>query len=528
MASLEQPAGEATDPAGAGILDLYRSVWQVGRETLIRYRIAIVVELFLIAAWFVLRTEFSVESRAYLAWAIVAAGVAMISPASGLVILVATAPFYEPVSLSRVLGMRHFLVAVLGISVLLRLVLGGWRRMPWPAPVRVAIGVGVVTGLGVANTWRLFPSEWATVATQTWLATIGGAMVLLLVGLWVAATGSRRVIVLAVASSSIAVALSCVELIAPGSISNSSLIWIGFWKDFTPRLGGVIASPNGMAALAVMPVCVLTAVAVLGGGRVLRVVATVGASALFVAMYLTYSRAALLSLFALAVVVAWRLHRRFGQAVFAVGIVAGILLFPTYLQLRSQAGAVGAAEPGSFLVANDGERINAWLTAVAMWRDQPFTGQGFLAYKQLGDAFGDPVLSSPHNEWLRLFAEEGVVGGLLGLAFVATTLSWLSHGRGAVAPGILAGTAGYFTMATFNNPYLFIQVSAVVFPLVAYALVSAARARDRDSTGQPEPTPDAAAEATSRQRALSRLARMRNGGRAQSDSAADETPGPAP
>jgi hypothetical protein len=525
VASLEHPAGEAVDRAGPGILDLYRSVWQAGREALVRYRIAIIVELLLIVTWFVLRTTLSVESRPYVAWTIVAAGVALISPTSGLVILVATAPFYEPVSLSRVLGMRHVLVAVLGISVLLRLVLGGWRRMPWPAPVRVAIAVGLVTALGVANTWRLFPPEWATVATHTWLASIGGAMVLLLVGVWVAATGSRRVIVFAVAASTIAVALSMVELFAPGSISNSSLAWIGFWKNFTPRLGGVIASPNGMAALAVMPVCVLTAVAVLGRGRALRLLAAIAAAVLFVAMYVTYSRAALLSLFALAVVVAWRLHRRFGQAVFAVGIVAGIILFPFYLQLRGQAGAVGAAEPGSFLVANDGERINAWLTAVAMWRDQPFTGQGFLAYKELGDAFGDPVLSSPHNEWLRLFAEEGVVGGLLGLAFVATTLSWLSHARGAVAAGILAGTAGYFTMATFNNPFLFIQVSAVVFPLVGYALVTTARARDLDSTEQHEPTPDAAAEATSRQRALARLAGMRNRGRAQSGPAVDETPG---
>jgi O-antigen ligase len=214
-------------------------------------------------------------------------------------------------------------------------------------------------------------------------------------------------------------------------------------------------------------------------------------------MYVTYSRAALLSLFGLAVVVAWRLHRRLGQAVFVVGIVAGILLLPTYLQLRGQAGSAGASEPGSLLVATDRDRITAWQAAVAMTRDEPLTGHGFLAYKQLGDAYGDPVLSSPHNEWLRLFAEEGVVGGLLGLAFVATTLSWLSHGRGALAAGILAGTTGYFTMATFNNPFLFIQVSAVIYPLVGYALVSVARARNADTIGIDEPPPDAPAEATS-------------------------------
>jgi O-antigen ligase len=496
VASVEQPPVEAENTVGAGVLDLYRSIWRAGRAALIRYRVAIVVELALIAAWVVLRTAFSVESRPYLAWTIVAAGVALVSPTSGLVIFVATAPFFEPVDVSRALGMRHLLVAALGISVALRLVIGGWRRMAWPAPVRLALAVGVVTLLGVANTWRLFPADWATHATQTWLASIGGAMILLVVGTWVAGTGARRFILAVVASSTIAVALSLVELFVPGSISTSRLEWVGFWR-LAPRLSGAIASPNGMAALTVMPVCVLSAFAVLGRGRTLRLLAAAAAAVLFVAMYVTYSRAALLSLFGLAVVVAWRLHRRLGQAVFVVGIVAGILLLPTYLQLRGQAGSAGASEPGSLLVATDRDRITAWQAAVAMTRDEPLTGHGFLAYKQLGDAYGDPVLSSPHNEWLRLFAEEGVVGGLLGLAFVATTLSWLSHGRGALAAGILAGTTGYFTMATFNNPFLFIQVSAVIYPLVGYALVSVARARNADTIGIDEPPPDAPAEATS-------------------------------
>jgi O-antigen ligase len=270
-----------------------------------------------------------------------------------------------------------------------------------------------------------------------------------------------------------------VELFVPGSVSGSRIGWIGFWKVFGPRLAGVIASPNAMAALAVMPVCILTTIALLGWNRdrVVRLVAALGAVVLLVAMYVTYSRAALLSLFGLAVVVAWRFNRRLGQAVFIIGIVAGILLLPAYIQLRGQVGASAVTEPGSFLVANDGQRIAAWRAASGMFLDSPVTGQGFLAYKQLADAYGDPVLSSPHNEWLRLFAEEGIVGGLVGLAFIATTLSWLSRARGALAAGILAGTAGYFTMASFNNPLLFIQVSIIVMPIAGFAVARAVRDR---------------------------------------------------
>lgn len=494
MASLEPPAADAGRPAGVGILDLYRAVWESVRPLIARYRLAIVLEVGMIAVWLLLRTFVGVESRWYLAWNVVAWAIALVSPTSGLVILVATGPFYEPVTLTRALGLRHVLVGVLGLSVAIRLLLGGWRRMTWTAPVRLGIGVGLVTALGVLNTWRLFPADWAGHATGTWLATVGGAMILLLVGVWVAGSGVRRFVVAAVVASTIAVSLSLIELLDPGSISKGSLEWIAFWKDFTPRLGGVIASPNGMAALAVMPVCVLAAVAALGRGRAVRLAAVAGAAILFVAMYMTYSRAALLSLFGLVVVVAWRWHRRLGQTVVVVGLVAGIVLLPRYLQVRGDVGSAGAIEPGSILVASDIERFTAWAAATSMFEDRPLTGQGFLAYKQLGDAYGDTVLSSPHNEWLRLFAEEGVVAGAIGLCFAATTLSWLIHARGALAAGILAGTAGYLTMATFNNPFLFIQVSAGIYPLIGFALVSAARARGGDLPGRNETVPRAPTE----------------------------------
>jgi hypothetical protein len=88
-----------------------------------------------------------------------------------------------------------------------------------------------------------------------------------------------------------------------------------------------------------------------------------------------------------------------------------------------------------------------------MWLDAPLTGQGFMSYQILHGSYGDPILRSPHNEWIRLFAEEGVVVGVAGLAFIALTAAALAQARGALGAGVLAGFLSFAVAATFNNPF---------------------------------------------------------------------------
>jgi O-antigen ligase len=250
-----------------------------------------------------------------------------------------------------------------------------------------------------------------------------------------------------------------------------------------------------MATLLIVPTAILVFFGVLGRANlVARLAALALAVPLVAALYLTYSRAALLALFVVGVVLCWRIRRALGVGVLAVGIAAGAILLPSYLQLRSQSALEGAVEPGSILVASDELRFGAWRAAVAMWQDEPITGQGFLAYKQLAEQYGDPALGSPHNEWLRLFAEEGIVAGITGLAFLVTSLWWLSRRREALAGGILAGAAGYYLMASFNNPLLFVQVSAVVFTAIGYGVARSVRRPDPPPTEE-HPTTEEPSEA---------------------------------
>jgi O-antigen ligase len=232
---------------------------------------------------------------------------------------------------------------------------------------------------------------------------------------------------------------------------------------FGYRLSGIIPSPNGSASLIIVPATVLIAAAVLRRGPAWRLIAAGMAAVLVIALYFTYSRAALLGLFACAVIVVWRLRRTAGALLLAVGIVAGAIALPFYLQYRSQYVAEGTVATGAVLVASDYDRLRAWQAAYSMWLDEPLIGHGFQSYRELHAAYGDPVLTAPHNEWLRFFAEGGILVGLLGVGWAATTLVALARTPGWLGAASFAAFAGWCIAATFNNPTLYVQVGVIVF-----------------------------------------------------------------
>jgi O-antigen ligase len=455
-----------------GILDLYRTLWTAARDTFLRYRVAIVVEVAIITVWFVLRTAFDVESRPYLYWTVIACGVALVSPTSGLVILVATSPFFEPVSVSRALGMRHLLVAALGFSVALRVAVGGWRQLPRSPALIMGGIVAAITAAGVAHTIKDFDSDFGMHAAQMWLATIGGAMILLFVAAWVARRGVVRPLVAAALACALASVLCLVELVRPGLISQGPLGWIGFWKDFGFRVSGIIPAPNAIATMLIVPATVaLAAIGQFHGRR--RVAAATVALPLVVASVLTLSRSAIGALYlALVRFIALR-RRRTALIALGIGIVLAVVSLPLFIQFRAhQAGLVLTQSPIEWLIGADEARVTAWVAAIRMWEASPIVGHGFLSYKVLADSFGDVRLGSPHNEVLRLFAEEGLVGGIAIVVFIACLFRELARRPGWIGAGLLAGAVGYWLAAMFNNPLLFIQVSATAFVYAGFGLTA--------------------------------------------------------
>jgi len=129
----------------------------------------------------------------------------------------------------------------------------------------------------------------------------------------------------------------------------------------------------------------------------------------------------------------------------------------------------------------DQQRIEAWTAALRMWTDAPLTGLGFRSFEVLHAQYGARLIGSPHNEWLRFFAEEGTVVGLLGLIFIGAAFIALSRGRSWPIIGAFCAFGAFVVMASFNNPLTYLQVVVPTFIVIGTGLGLAASGAPRSS-----------------------------------------------
>ncbi len=451
-------------PTGArafapGVIDFYRSVAVISTDAARRYRLPLVSELALIGLYFVLRSIVADESALAL-WLGLAVGLCFVSPHGGLVVLAAVAPFNEGLLLVRDVGSKTVIAAALVLAIGLRWLVDPAARSRPSLPVVLAAGLVGASGLGLVRTAMRWDRDFALSAAGTWLQGIATMLLVFLAAVWIARRGGMRPLIAAMAGTTVAGLISLVDFWGDAAIRDTAIGW-ALVGEFNPsRLTGVIRSPTSTAALVMLPLSVYLAAVVLGPSARVRVAAAGISVPLLAAAYLTYNRAVFIALWAFAVVVGWRIGRRLGVALLVGGIILGTLFVPWYLSIRGQAlGGGSQLEPGQVLIASDQQRLGAWAAAGRMFLDQPLIGQGFRAYRQLSAAFGDPVLNAPHNEWLRLFAEHGVFIGLLGLAFLGATAASLARAPGWLGAGLFASFLSLAIAATFNNVFLFNQVT---------------------------------------------------------------------
>jgi hypothetical protein len=390
----------------------------------------------------------------------------LVWPLAGLTVLAAIGPFTEALtSDGRITAVPYLLVAI-GLSVVARV--GVARPLPRPPfPVVAAIVILAGTALSVVHSWITFGSELGRQALELWVPSLGGAMTVLIAAAFLASRGETRPFVVAAASTSIAAALAVLDLLSRGAVDSSPLGWL--LRGFDPnRLVGIIPAPNAAAAIFVVALAVCLAGAAFVHDRRVRVLAAVGTGIGLLAVGLTYSRSGLLAVGVVVALIAWARWRRVGLVVAVACLVVGVGLSLLVGLLREV--------PAVY----DLDRLSAWEASIRMWQAHLVFGSGFRSFEWVHAVFGSPVLDAPHNEWLRLLAEEGTFVGLAGIAFAILTPIVLMRRAGVLFAGAGAAAAGLFVMAFFNNPFLYTQVNVPAFVIIGTGLGLAVRRGRKD------------------------------------------------
>lgn len=202
-----------------------------------------------------------------------------------------------------------------------------------------------------------------------------------------------------------------------------------------------------------------------------RVFAAVGAALLTAAVVLTYARTAMLGL--------------------VVG-VAAVLLVRAGRRSRALVwvALTGALAGGTFLLTEYGRRRFADLLpdlelrramfecAVGMFEDHPVLGVGHGVYRLAVDAYARPPLAgvhltSPHNQWLQVLAETGLVGALgftvaWGAALVAAVRA-ARRTRAVREEAVLLGLVALSVVGLFHTTLHHAGVALVYWTLVGVA-----------------------------------------------------------
>jgi O-Antigen ligase len=475
--------------------------------------VEIVGAIALFVAYVVLRTTDAPRGWLEL-WYVAATAFAVAFPYGGLLLVIPVGMFIGPYLVRPGMPAWTIWIIAWALGVLARVLHALVRdrqavvRTYRNPALLAAIVLLAASALSVVTTWRHFGRAIGTDAVYRWLWGPGTAFLVLLAAAWLVRDGRTRPVLIAVATGTVGAVISLVVWFVPGAIRGGAFDWVLGPQTDTTRLHGVTYLATGLEAYLIVPAAVLAMAALFAADRRTRIVAAVALVPVAMAIWFTYNRAGLLGAYVIAVVAAWQARPRLGKIMAAAGFAGGVVLLPAYLALRGSTLGIGATvQTGQALAPTDQLRIQGWTAAVRMWQDAPLLGHGFWSFYRLHERYGSPVLDAPHNDWLRLFGEGGLIAGLAGITFVAATSWYLTRGRGWLSRAALAAFVCWVLALCFNNILSYDQVSIPLMVIVAtgIALVRGDRETDRsraDDTGSAfvDPTgarPVDAAEAAS-------------------------------
>jgi O-antigen ligase len=176
-------------------------------------------------------------------------------------------------------------------------------------------------------------------------------------------------------------------------------------------------------------------------------------------------------------------------------VIAVAIAYPIFLDLRlgQTFGSSGQAGQGA-QAESDSLRATQAAAAFEAFLDAPIVGHGFGTFSTISPRYsGQHVLTSAHNAYLKIAAEQGIVGLGVFVAFLAA-IAWALW-RSPVGPwssGLaILGVIAIFSMT--GDTLSSAQALASGMGVLAATLVAADGARDTLGTGGAD-DPDTALE----------------------------------
>ena len=205
---------------------------------------------------------------------------------------------------------------------------------------------------------------------------------------------------------------------------------------------------------------------------------------------LTYSRGAWLGFFLALALIGFQRPKSI-PVLFFIAIFFWIIFFPNMKQSRNVSFVSDNVELAGNEQFSGMGRIHIWKEAIAIIRDYPVFGCGLNTYTEIGPKYKVDWGGYPHNCYLQMAAETGLVGLLaflwLVFNFFKEALKALSRAVNqpfwySVLLGLAAGVAGFLFHSFLDTNLYSVQLTNLFWATIATAMAIQKYVLPSDST----------------------------------------------
>jgi O-antigen ligase len=406
------------------------------------------------------------------------ATVAVLAPSVGLATLATLAVIREPAGL----GPLFFYGTVVGacaLGVTARVLLGSWSgRSTTLRPEFLAIatylGICVFQFMAVSADVSQEREQFARIQ----LTNVAGSLVLVMLVATTFTAQSRRYLVAAMVPGILLGAVTAVASLNPALIAGLPLGGLLPPEDISVRATGIFLNPNYLGlAMAI------AALLLLRGGRLGLPTRFAGWSWLLalppvLAVGASFSRGAFLALVGGVVALYANRGRRSLVIAGLVGVLVIGLGYPLLIGTRHSlifGGNTAQSEVAQQI--SDSSRVAVHIAGLRLFKHSPVLGIGYGQFHyESAKYMGKNAITYPHDGYLQVLAEQGIVGFVAFGLFLVLLLLALSRIRDAYAITARSMLVAFAIGSLFAEPMTSPQSSAVLWIMIGAALIGAGRA----------------------------------------------------